>query len=84
MSLGTYQTRCCNHDDFHDMLQGSNNNKGRFTTTSRACACHSLELPNWQNVMLERHGKKEVSLVMLIFLAIVLYMKERCLISYVF
>jgi len=81
MSLGTYQARCCNHDDFHDMLQRSNNREGRFMTTSRACACHSLELPNWQNVMLERHGRIEVSLIINIFLAIILYMKERCLIS---
>ncbi len=83
MRLGTYQTRCCNHDDFHDMFQRPNNSKGRFTIASRACACHSLELPNWQNVMLEKHGRIEVSLVIEIFLAIVLYMKERCLISYV-
>jgi hypothetical protein len=67
MNLGTYQTRCRNHDDFHDMLQGSNNSKGRFTTTSRARACHSLELPNWQNVMLERHGRIHVSLIIEIF-----------------
>ncbi len=83
MSLGTYQTRCCNHDDFHDMFQGSSNRKGMFTTASKACACHSLKLPNWQNVMLERHGRIGVSRVIKIFLAIVLYMKERFLISYV-
>jgi hypothetical protein len=54
-----------------------------FTTASKACACHSLKLPNWQNVMLERHGRIGVSRVIKIFLAIVLYMKERFLISYV-
>jgi len=55
-----------------------------FMTTSKACACNYLKLPNWQNVMLERHGRTEVSLVIEIFLAIVLYMKERCLINYFF
>jgi hypothetical protein len=55
-----------------------------FMTTSKACACNSLKLPNWQNVMLERHGRIEVNLVIEIFFAIVLYMKERCLINYFF
>ncbi|CAM6033890.1 unnamed protein product [Sphagnum compactum] len=47
-------------DGSHDMLQGSSNSRGRFTAASRVGACHSLELPNQQNVMLERHGRREV------------------------
>jgi hypothetical protein len=64
------------------MLQGSSNSRGRFTAASRAGACHSLELPNQQNMMLKRHGRREVSLVIKIFLAVVLHMKKWCLISY--
>jgi len=51
-------------DGSHDMLQGSSNSRGRFTAASRAGACHSLELPNQQNMMLKRHGRREVPKLM--------------------